>query len=787
MRSGRNSMAAVACALMTITPASVAPSPGAATQIINDAVRAGRIDAQVVTDFRTAGVTVALAYVVPPVRSPVPASGPDPGTDATPKANAVEWPVRDAAPPASDESAPSDAEVGANRLELQRSKADVVANTTRSRVLRAYPDLPVQQLEIHSEADLVRVLNAPTTVFVGTDVVFRPAISQALGLIHQVPSQLHGGAGTYVAVLDSGVDYTRPAFGSCVAPGVPATCRVALSSDFTAVDDGQLDGPAVGLHHGTGVSGIIAATAPDARLIVGDVFTGEGAYTSDILAGIQSVISRRIDGHLNVVALNLSLGLPNTFSCSQGDRFALATVASNGIQPVVASGNEARGRRLNANAVYTDGVGDPACGSPDVLSVGAVYDATSTVSYGWGDPYDATPGYDCVEQPVADRVACFSQSGPTLSMLAPGAFIDSAGEIGLGGTSFAAPFVAGAVALAASLRPELSLPGIRAALESSGTPILDNRNGRSTPRLDLASLDLQLRPANDLRTQPIDVPLSSGTGTGTGTVAFDNRLGQAQIGDPVTTGSGRTLWYRLTASSSTVALNVPAGSIVRAYRQGSPISALTDGLRAATLGPFDITSSSPIELLVDQLASAPTIGTIGVATTSSAAAPDNDQRLSARAVGTGVSTAITAFATSANDDLHHGSAPGHSVWFVWNPAAGSNVGISTKGTNFESSLVVFSGSSLTPVCEVVATAGANGALAQCEAASGEALLIGVDGVDGQHGTVVLSTVVLSATARAPVAGVGASPPGGQRSAAPPSDPAASSPGRGAAPPIDILA
>ena len=765
-------MATLVCAVLAATASPVVAQRVTPGQTIDDAVRAGRIDAQVVTDLRAGGVTVALAYVAPiPLSSPVAVSRPDPVPDDAGPAEPVESPGRAPAPAATAESA---AAVAANRSDLQQSKGNVVANTTRSRVIQAYPDLPVQQIEIRSEADLVRILDAPTTVFVGADVVFRPALTEALGLIRQVPSQLHGGAGTYVAVLDSGVDYTRPAFGSCVAPGVPATCRVAVSSDF-APDDGQLDGPLVGVHHGTAVSGIIAAVAPDARLIVGDVFRANLAYTSDILAGIDSVISRRRDNGINVVALNLSLGLPDTFSCTN-DRFALGTVAANGIQPVVASGNEARGRRINGVAVYTDGVSDPACGSPDVLSVGAVYDANSTNTYNWGKP---TPGYDCQEQPVADKVACFSQSGPTLSMLAPGAFIDSAGESGLGGTSFAAPFVAGAVALAAGLRPDLLLPGIRAALELSGTPILDSRNGRTTPRLDLASLDLRLRPANDFRAQPTDVALTPGSGS----VTFDNRLAQAQIGDPVTPGSGRTLWYRLNAASGTVGLNIPAGSVVRAYRQGSPISALTDGLGATTLGPFDITASTPIELLVDQLALSPTVGTIGVVTTPSAVAPDNDQRLSARIVGTGVSTAITAFATSASDDFHHGSGPGHSVWFVWNPAAGQSIGISLKGTNFESSLVVFRGSSLTPLCDVVATAGS---LAQCvTTSSSEALLIGVDGVDGQHGTVLLSTVVLGSS-RAPAAAAGPPAPSGQRSASPPSDTGSPTPGRGAAPPIDIL-
>ena len=173
-------MAAVACALMIGAPAPVVSLERGPTQVINDALRAGRIDAQVVTDLRTGGVTVALAYVAPPTRSAA-VSGPDPDSHAPSPAGT---PAREAAPPVFTES---DTAVAANRAELQQSKGDVVANTTRSRVVRAYADLPVQQVEIRSEADLVRILTAPTTVFVGADVVFRPALTQALGLIHQVP------------------------------------------------------------------------------------------------------------------------------------------------------------------------------------------------------------------------------------------------------------------------------------------------------------------------------------------------------------------------------------------------------------------------------------------------------------------------------------------------------------------------------------------------------------------------------------------------------------------------
>jgi hypothetical protein len=60
----------------------------------------------------------------------------------------------------------------------------------------------------------------------------------------------------------AGLEYTRPAFGPCTAPGVPAaTCKVVYMQDF-ATDDGMLDESrptATDAYHGTNVAGVIAS------------------------------------------------------------------------------------------------------------------------------------------------------------------------------------------------------------------------------------------------------------------------------------------------------------------------------------------------------------------------------------------------------------------------------------------------------------------------------------------------------------------------------------------------
>lgn len=113
------------------------------------------------------------------------------------------------------------------------------------------------------------------------------------------------GAGTTVAVIDSGVDIDHPEFdGRIVSPLSWAECDgAAPCNDLQAVDDG--DG------HGTHVSGTILAAddgvgttgmAPDANLMPIRVFDDDGGFVGDVPAAIDYAIDNGAD------VINLSLG-----------------------------------------------------------------------------------------------------------------------------------------------------------------------------------------------------------------------------------------------------------------------------------------------------------------------------------------------------------------------------------------------------------------------------------------------------------------------------------------------
>ena len=177
------------------------------------------------------------------------------------------------------------------------------------------------------------------------------------------------GAGTAVAVLDSGVDYTRAAFGSCSSPGVPG-CKVVVAQDF-APDDGLRDDPAAGFH-GTNVLRIVAGVAPDVKLLGLDVFNGLSSTTSTQVSAINFVISQQAT--YNIRAINMSLGSVGSFNTSPCSGPADARVAAfanaraAGIIPVIASGNS-----RFANGSNHVGISRPAC-IPGAFPVGAVYD-----------------------------------------------------------------------------------------------------------------------------------------------------------------------------------------------------------------------------------------------------------------------------------------------------------------------------------------------------------------------------------------------------------------------------
>lgn len=347
--------------------------------------------------------------------------------------------------------------------------------------LRDYSHLPMMFVRVKTLSGLARLLERPEVVRVYKDEEYAHFLDQSLLLVTQpqVAAQNRKGAGTAVAVLDTGVNYLHSAFGACsgagtpqnccpnndcsaTPPATPAGCKVACVHDF-APNDGQPDADG----HGSNVSGIVVGVAPDTKIIGLDVFNGNSASSSTIIAAINWCIANK--SAYNIVAVNMSLGGTTKFTspCS-GDLFAgpVNNARNAGILSAIASGNEE----------YINGISSPAC-VPAAVSVGAVYDSNMG-PIGWSVCTDSTT--------AADKVTCFSNSAGFLTMLAPGAIISAAGW-NMGGTSQAAPHIAGSIAVlkGSGAFPLDTADQTVARMTSTGVPVLDTRNGITKPRIDL--------------------------------------------------------------------------------------------------------------------------------------------------------------------------------------------------------------------------------------------------------------------------------------------------------------
>lgn len=386
-------------------------------------------------------------------------------------------------------------------------KAGLGTRVPGLRVLRDYRTLPIVFARVGSKAGLERLAADPAVIGIGADRVDEAFLTQSLPLINQPVAAAagHTGAGTAVAVLDTGVDYTRAAFGGCAAPG--PGCKVVVARDF-APDDGMLDDPAAG-RHGTNVSGIVVGVAPDTRVLGLDVFKGLTSNASTQISAINFAIANQAT--YNIRAINMSLGSVESYQTapcsnpSDGRVAAFANARAAGILPVVASGNDAF-----SNGSFHVGISRPAC-IPGALPVGAVYDSDVGGKIWGGSLQD-----QCTDPTTsADMITCFSQSWAHDQVLAPGALINAAG-ITHGGTSQAAPHIAGAVAMlhdaagvAADAPSAATVEQVETALLNSGPEILDPLTKLNYPRLDLQAAVAALGI-----TPPPPPPACTITGTG---------------------------------------------------------------------------------------------------------------------------------------------------------------------------------------------------------------------------------------------------------------------------------
>lgn len=436
----------------------------------------------------------------------------------------------------------------------ERALADLPAGAVELR--RSYRNLPMVLLRVRDAEALVRLLARSEVAAVYENARLYPHLAEVLPLVGQpAVNTIMGrtGIGTAIAVLDTGVDFTRSEFGSCSAPGVPAGCRVVAALD-TAPDDGSRDS----IGHGTWVAGVTTAVAPGTGIVAIDVFDGGTAWSSDIIEGIDWVIDNR--AAYNIVALNMSLGDGSKYTTACSNKLSnpyrqpIIDARNAGILSIVSSGNDG----------FSDGIANPAC-TPEAVSVGATYDA-NVGARTW-----TSPEPDCTDSSTAaDKVACFSNSAGFLTMLAPGALTTVTGAT-VAGTSVASPVVSGAVALLAQAYPADSATTRLGRLTANGVSVTDARNGIAKPRVNV--LAAQGMPANDAFAAAAGLAGNAGSTTGW------NLNATVEAGEPLHAGAsgGKSVWWQWTpAVSGTASLHTHGSGIdtLLAVYTGGSVGAL---------------------------------------------------------------------------------------------------------------------------------------------------------------------------------------------------------------------
>ncbi|MBC8105684.1 MAG: S8 family serine peptidase [Anaerolineae bacterium] len=277
------------------------------------------------------------------------------------------------------------------------------------------------------------------------------------------------GAGTAVAVIDTGVDYTQAALGG----GFGAKFKVVAGYDFVDNDSDPMDESG----HGTSVAGVIAAdpytvggvtyqgVAPGAKIVALRVGTEDSISDNNIEQALQWVIANYKKYAISVINLSLGSGAftDSESSAQLSDEFK--TLRDSGIFVVAASGNS---NDQSSGPINQDGVAFPAA-DPNVFAVGAV---------------DSN-----------DVITSWSQRGDELDLLAPGVDIVmpklGGGFVTEDGTSFASPYVAGTAALLKQADSSARPGDIGSILMGSGK---NNRDGSgetgNTTTLQFSRLDI---------------------------------------------------------------------------------------------------------------------------------------------------------------------------------------------------------------------------------------------------------------------------------------------------------
>lgn len=621
-----------------------------------------------------------------------------------------------------------------------------------ARATRTMPFLPLVATDV-SAADLERIAADPRVKRIVRDGENFATLSQSIPQIGGVEAFAAGATGTdrVVAILDSGVQMTHPFFGGRVqwsichstnTGGYTTACPGGGTSEYgnNAGKNCTIDPDC---DHGTHVAGIAAGAlaggtpprgvAPGAKIFSIQVFSKPDvgrltALDSDIIAGLQDVYGYRTV--IPFAAVNMSLG--GDFHPAACDNTPIATAIDQlraaGIATVISAGNDS----------YTGAVSYPGCVS-SAITVGA----TSK----------------------SDVIADFTNMSSLVDVMAPGIHIVSSipnnTYVSYSGTSMAAPHVSGAFAALKSAVPAATVSQIESALETTGVAIVDNRLGGSVnkPRIDIYKALLKLKglpqpPSNDVFANAINVVPSatsptvvSGTNVSATLEAFEPR-GVADL--------HATVWWKFTATrTETVQIRTtgsPFDTTLGIYK-GLFVSTLTavtfnddNGPLSSSQVTFPTTAGQTYYVQVGGLGISR--GTIQLAFDHPA--PANDNFASATLAKLPTAAAINVktkndFASIEAGEPKFLASVSRTIWFKIVPTTTRAYLFGTKGSSFDTTLALYSGTALNALTLVASNDDSplGGLQSRLSAVltAGKTYYMQLGGVNGTMGTVSFNTVL----------------------------------------------
>ncbi|MEA3274764.1 MAG: S8 family serine peptidase [Pseudomonadota bacterium] len=352
-------------------------------------------------------------------------------------------------------------------------------------LIHRYRSLAGLAMILHSELALRTLAAHPSVRRIDLDVGGSRTLDQSRPWVGADVAHAEGitGIGQTAAVLDTGIDTDHP---DLMDDLVHEHCYCSTGTDCCPTGGNTGDGPGSAEDdngHGTHVSGIITSSggvaplgiAPDAGIVAVKVLDQNGNFccSADIAAALDWVLNNRPD--VDVVNMSLSTFTRFSSDCDSSAAWtmvladAVDALRTQGVLSIASSGNDSDKAAMGA----------PACLS-GAVAVGATLDSS-------------------------DLIASYSNSGPSLDLLAPGNSITSTmvggGQTTLSGTSMAAPHVAALSTLISQQNPAATANEMAGCLATSPVQITDT-NLLTRPRIDVPSALDACVPASGLALLP---------------------------------------------------------------------------------------------------------------------------------------------------------------------------------------------------------------------------------------------------------------------------------------------